>query len=1149
MRKVCLLLMLAVYGLYSHAQILQKNISLSKQHQPLATLLTEAAKQAGCKISFPAEEVAGKNDVSVHCVNKPLGEAMQQMLEGTALDFKSVSGTVVVYVKTGPLLPQETAVNLAGIVRNEQGAPLAYVTVQVSTGGVITNSTGAYMLRNVPAGAVVRISCMGYETITLKAQELADMKDVVMKFGRHNLGTVEVTTAYQRIRPEQSTGAIASITTKEYESRISTDFLSGIQNKLPGVLINNDMKFEGNSLFQIRGLSTISANKQPLIVVDGYPTELSLDAINPNEIKSVTVLKDAAAATIYGVRASNGVVIIERKQAEIGRTKFAFRTTLGFTGKEKYNTYRLGPNTAVLDYLRDNYKDGTDMPVDWSYYKTRYYNYQPGYEILLDRNAGLINQSGLEKRFAELGAYNNAADYSRLFLRTAVTQQYDLNFSGGSERATYYVSANYKGDRLSQINNNDSRFLLSGRANYKFNRRFALELTTDYLETQNRTAPVPDFMNVYGYERFQDKNGNPLPVFAGSRMNPVFNDSIRKLGLYDNLAYPLVDVNEISDLTKTVNNKIIANFTYQLGHGFSLRFGGIYENSRADLKHYASEKSSEARQYVNEYAEQGTNGIIYNIPRGGYIRQATNNTLSYTLRAQLDYNKILNDQHSFNLILGAENRKVTNESNKSAVFGYNDQTLLQLPVDYNKIFTGYWVSAFAGGNPRLNYSDLFGKGYSDDRFVSGYFNGVYAYRGKYSLSGSVRIDQSNLFGTDPKYRYKPLWSLGAGWNIDQERFMQGAKWLDALKLRAAYGFNGNTSKASIPQIVAAYATNLRTNPPSTALDLASMQNAALRWEQTQNLNVGLDFRFIGRIYGSLDYYLKKSKDLLAASQIDPTKGSSSAVLNAASIRNNGVELNLHADWISHKRFNWNTGIALSVNTNKVLSLYVNNQADSYSFISNNYVVGYPVGAMFSYRYAGLDTTGLPLMYDVNGKIKQPGYGALNEGFRDLVYNGNSIPSMSAGLSNRVDIGNFYVYCMIDYYGGFKTRVPAPSIYNTRPLEGSENYFRHPGDEKKTDVMGLYPYWLYNNYHFYVYNNADRNVVNGAYFVLRDITLSYDFRNVEQIKRLGFSSFELKLQASNLTTIGLNKYDYSLATGSFARRHLVPSYTIGLFTNF
>ncbi|MBC9932083.1 SusC/RagA family TonB-linked outer membrane protein [Chitinophaga qingshengii] len=1152
MRRVCLLLLFAMHVHLGYAQILQKTISLSLDHQPLSVILTEAGKQAGCKISFPADEVAAWKDMSIHCTNKSLGDALGQLLQETNLACKALPNAVAVFRKPAPAnRQQEPAVQLKGVVKNDQGTPLPYVTVAVGTTGMMTTNSGAYFLANVAAKATVRISCVGYEPRTFVAADLAAMSEVVLKFGRHSLGVVEVSTAYQRIRPEQSTGSIAAITTKDYESRISTDFLSGIQNKLPGVLINKDIKFEDNALFQIRGLSTISANKQPLIVVDGYPTELTLDAINPNEIKSVTVLKDAASATIYGVRASNGVIIIERKQAEIGRTKFAFRSTLGITPKENYSTYRLAPGDVPLRYQRDFNKDGDDLPVDWSYYVNSYRNYQPGYDILLDKKAGNITQAQLEDRYAQLASYNNAADYSRLFLRSAVNQQYDLNISGGTQQATYYVSANYTGNRYTQKNNNDNRFLLSARANYRFNKRLSLELTTDYLETKGQVAPVPDFMSLYPYERFQDASGKPAAIFGGSFMNPAFNDTLIKKGLYDNMNYPLVNMNEVKDRNRTVNNKVIANFNYRIGHGFSLRFGGIYENSRSDLKHYASEKSTEARQYVNQYAEQTATGILFNVPKGGYINQNNLNSMSYTLRAQLDYNKIIHDQHSLNLILGAETRKVVSESSISSTFGYNDQTLLQSPVDYNKILTSSWISAFAAANPMLSFNKLFGKTYQDDRYVSGYFNGIYTFRGKYSLSGSLRIDQSNLFGTDPRYRYKPLWSAGGAWNLDQEAFMQGLTWLDALKLRVAYGINGNTSKASIPLIVAQYVNNLRTSPVSTALNMLSMENAALRWEQTDNLNAGLDFRVIGRVYGSLDYYQRKSTDLLADAQLDPTKGASSAKLNAASIRNQGVELNLHADWISRRRFNWNTGIALAHNTNKVLSLYINNQKASTSYLGSNgnYVVGYPAGGIFSYRYAGLDTAGLPLMYNAAGKIKTPGFSAADEGFSDLVYNGAGIPTITAGISNRIDIGNFYVYCMVDYYGGFSTRTPPPSPSASRPLAGSESYFRQKGDETATDVMGLYPYWLMNLYHTYVYNYADRWVVNGAYLVLRDVTVSYNFRNTPAIRRMGFTNFEVKLQASNIATIGFNKFNYSLATGSFARRHLVPTYTIGVFTNF
>ncbi|MCK7556290.1 hypothetical protein MKQ70_15200 [Chitinophaga sedimenti] len=254
----------------------------------------------------------------------------------------------------------------------------------------------------------------------------------------------------------------------------------------------------------------------------------------------------------------------------------------------------------------------------------------------------------------------------------------------------------------------------------------------------------------------------------------MYNDILIANGLYDHNYYPLVDANEITDKTHTVNNRITANFTYDFGGGFDVQFGGIYETSTSDLDYYASEASSVARRYMNAYAARNTDGSLkFNIPKGGYLRQMGTSTSSYTARAQLNYNRRFAGVHSINGIIGAEVRNLVNKSKLASYFGYNDETLLQQPVDYASIVTGALRGTFNLGAPlQNNMTGLFNQQYSQDRFLSGYANLVYAYKSTYSLTGSIRIDQSNLFGTNPKYKYKPLWSTGAAWNIHNEEFMQ-----------------------------------------------------------------------------------------------------------------------------------------------------------------------------------------------------------------------------------------------------------------------------------------------------------------------------------------------------------------------------------------
>ncbi|WP_159451658.1 SusC/RagA family TonB-linked outer membrane protein [Pedobacter africanus] len=1159
MRINLIIILMTSFLLQVSAGSFAQKITLNEKNASFEAIINKIQAQSGYDFIGNTVLIRTAKPVSINVKEISLAQALELCFANQDLSYTLKDKTVVIKHKQASIFDKVvdffTAIEIRGKVLDEKGNPLAGASIKVkgSDKGTVSNSNGEFLLENLNENAILQIHFVGYITKEITAKVLKENPVVRLEINTGELNEVAVvSTGYQKIPTEQLTGSTSTINKKAYESPIITNnFLQGLQNKLPGVLINGDLKFEGNSLFQIRGISTISATKQPLVVVDGYPTELSLDAINPNEIESVTVLKDAAAAAIYGVRASNGVIIVERKKAVKGDAKFEFRSTLSVTSKEDYTTYRLAPNTARMNYRIDSYDRTGSQNRD--YFTNNPGRYNGGDEPLIDLASGLITRAEMEKRMAEQYAYDNKDDYSRFFEQNKVTQQYDFNFSGGTEKALYYISSNLTRNQNSKIKSNDQRFLLSGRGTYNFNDKLSFVLTTDFMQNKGNGTPVYNYTDFYSFERFQDDNGTPLSTFAGSPTNPLYNPGIIAKGYYDNRYYPLKEINEVSDQSKSTSNKVVGDLFYKIIPGLTLKMGGVYEYSSNNIKHYASENAAEIKQYVNLYSEVGTDGSIkFNLPKGGYNKTKVGTTTGYTLRAQLNYDKKLNEDHAINVITGAEIRKVTSELNGYANFGYSEQTLLQQPVDYNKILTGSWFNTLFPNNS-LSYTDLFQKTFSDDRFASAYFNGVYGYKSKYMVSGSIRIDQSNLFGTDPKYRYKPLWSFGVAWNVDKEAFMENAVWINKLKLRISDGFNGNVSKASLPQILANYAQNLRTSPTSTGLNIQSLENSALRWEETSNFNTGLDFTLFNRISGSIDYYSKRSSDLLGNTAIDPTKGASFTTLNSAKINNKGLEISLNSDWLHRKGFNWNTGIAFSYNTSKVLNVYQNNLKLNYQYVdgsnANNYIVGYPVGAMFSFRFAGLNQRGLPTVYDKNGNTKELYANTNDEGINDLNYSGNGVPPYAIGISNRFDIGPFYLYAMVDLYTGFKTRIPRPSIFSNRPLEGAENYFRTAGDEANTDVLGFYAFSNMDiTRTFAVYDNSDKYVVNGSYILLRDVTLSYRFKN-QVFKQLGFSNFELKAQGSNLFTKGFNKYNYSLATGNYARRNLVPTFTIGLFTNF
>lgn len=1152
--KITTLLIFAVLFQLSAASRAQ--ITIVDKQITLERVFKEIEKQAGYDFFYNNDLIKNISPVSLNLKNASITAVLDASLNGLPLHYKVVENSVVITKKNDVNAAQKPLLLSVEIsVLDEFGKPIPGVSIVSKRKGSsvgMTNKEGKFTVLDAEDGDVLIFRFLGYaiKTVTIGKSRSIELR---LEPIESKLDEVQISTGYQYIKPEQSTGSVTVMRNKEYDSRINTtDFLTALQSRIPGLLVNNDIDFEGNSLFQIRGISTINGNKQPLIVIDGFPTELSLSSINPNEIESVTVLRDAAAATIYGVRASNGVIVIERKKAKVGKPNVAYRATLSVTPKENYERYRWDPDgsNTLIEHSKELYNGIGSTAYSFMIAPTfgTLFTYPMPYAIIARNLAGVITNEEANSQFETLRQYNNAGDYSDLFLRSATTQTHNINVSGGTENATYFINGRYNNSALNKIKNGGKLFELSARTNLKLSKRLSVELNTNFQESKDVGAPVPDINTLYPYESFSDANGNPLSTYRGSKISVFYNDVIKGLGLLDNLYYPLQEVDLVSDKRHSISNRFIANFKYDMGKGFKLTFGGVYETATTDARHLANENSSEVRQIINRYTEITTaNTLVLNVPKGDYLKQTTNKSEGYTIRTQLDYNKQINADHAINLISGLEMRRQVESGSSTANLGYSDQTLLQRPVNYSLIQSGSYVSIYGRNNPALVYDDLFKQAYVENRFLSGYLNAVYNYKGKYSLTGSARIDQSNLFGSDPKNRYKPAWSVGAGWNIDREKFVQPLNWINSLKMRAALGFNGNIAKNVLPQVIASAKIN-SFDYSLNSLGLLSPANSRLRWEQTFNFNLGLDYRIFENVSGNIDYYVKKSVDILATNEVDPTRGVTSATINESTIRNGGLEISLNADWIKQRTFNWNTGFIFSKNMSKILKVYNVNvppNSKSFTYATGNrtaYLEGYAVGGIFNYRYAGIDNTGKVLIYDKDGNTKN--FDVNDQGLDDVDYVGSSIPAYNIGLSNRVDIGDFYAFAMINYFGSFRTKIPLLDPAATRPLKGANNFWRKPGDENIPDVMPA----LNTGYSSYL-AATDRFVVDGTYFTLGDVTIAYSFRKSNFVKKARLSNLELRAQASNIYTFALNKHNYSVATRSFEKSYLTPTYSAALVVNF
>ncbi len=475
LRVMRLIILFFITGfLHLSAASYSQTVTLQGHNMSLEKIFESVRLQTGYEISGFGDVLKDTKPVNVDVRQMAIDDFLKVILrdqpltaemEGKTIILSRRKGTNFVQNKSGSVTgtTMQQPIIVSGIIIDSIGHPIPRATIRVlkTELGVAADEKGQFWFPNLPEDAVLHISSIGYREMDISLSDIlsdnpANIRNVRVKksadfveltiilFASENaLADVEITpinTGYLKILPQQSTGAVSQINTRQFESQINTNLLMGLQNKLSGLLINNDIKFNGNNLFQVRGISTFSAGASPLIVMDGYPTNLSINDINPNEIKAVTLLKDAAAAAIYGAKASNGVIVVERKEAISGKPQLSFRSTFGFQPSENYSKYRWAPDDTYINYLRGLYLDGDRVT---SSTLGTMYSISPGLEYIYQKAAGFITQDQMVERFNDLLSYNNIKDYDRLFLRTAFSQAYNLDISGGNDAAKYYVTGNY----------------------------------------------------------------------------------------------------------------------------------------------------------------------------------------------------------------------------------------------------------------------------------------------------------------------------------------------------------------------------------------------------------------------------------------------------------------------------------------------------------------------------------------------------------------------------------------------------------------------------------------------------------------------------------------------------------------------------------
>lgn len=1020
------------------------------------------------------------------------------------------------------------------VISRESKLPLQAVTVaaQQQQAATQTNKEGNFVI-TASGTDTLYITHAGYNSLRIPVSGgLAQPLLIELEVAAKELEEVLISTGYQSVPKERSTGAYNSLGNALLSQQVSTGILERLEAVANGLSVGRKNNTTPNQLM-IRGLSTINGPKDPLIIVDNFPYEGDIGSINPNDVESITLLKDAAAASIWGARAGNGVIVITTKKGKYSQPlQVELNTSLKITEAPDLYYFPRISSSALIDVEQFLFSKG------WRFADTASLErppFSPVYEILFRQRKGLLSAAEATEQINALRGYDVREQFNRYFYQNAISQQYALNLKGGSQNMAWLLSGGV--DR--NVDNLDAAFnRLTLRSENRIRLTKKISLSTGlYWIQSNSVSGKPGYSEIRQYKvglpsytRFADDAGNALSLAKDYRSS--YTDTAGGGNLLNWQYLPLEEYRHTRKTNRLQNLLATAGLSYNLFKGLTADLKYQYQRQQLNGQTLYTADSYFARDRVNRFYQPFA-ANKFPVPKGGILDLSEAAIESQNGRGQLNYEQSWK-QHSIVALAGAELRQTRTTGTSSRFYGYNNENGTYGKVDFANTYPGFVTGSplFIDNNQSLS-EQL-------NRFVSVFANAAYTYRQRYTVSLSGRRDASNTFGVRTNDKWTPLWSAGASWDIAAERFYK-LKAVSYLRLRITYGFSGNVDPSLSAQTTIRYSSSNPFSQTPTA-ETDRYYNPDLRWEKSRQFNAALDFKaFNNRLWGSLDVYQKKGTDLYGPALLDYTTGLGvpSITKNVAAMLATGADIELNS--INLKgAFTWTSNLNLSLYKDRVTAYYLRSLQGS-NFVGDGIgisgLVGKPVNAVFSYQWAGLDPlTGDPQGFDASKQVSK-NYGALTGSavtIDDLVDHGPAMPKHFGSLGNTVSWKGLAVTVRFIYKFGHYFRRPSVN-YNSlfSSLEGHadfSNRWQVPGDETRTSIPSMVYPLVANREAFY--QNAAVLVEKADLIRLQYITLAYSLTR-EQVKQLPVQAVQLY---ANLNDLGLiwraNKHqfdpDYTMA---------------------
>lgn len=1047
---------------------------------------------------------------------------------------------------------QDTTIVRGKVSGAEEGVALPQVSVEnlVTHRGTFTNAQGEFSI-GVHRGDSIRFTYAGKaaRTITFRGEKFIDVQ---LTEGDRALSEV-VVTGYQTIEKKKFAGAAATVRMDEIKMNGQTDVSRMLEGRAAGVSVQNVSGTFGTApKVRIRGATSINGDNKPLWVVDGVvledivnisndqlssgdPTTLlgsAVAGLNANDIESFEILKDAAAAALYGARAMNGVVVITTKKGRTGKPVVSYTGNFSSYLKPNYRDFDIMNSAQQMSILAElerkgslnaNILDRADNGVFGKMYELMN-------KVNSDGTFALPNTIDARKQFLERYAKANT-DWFDILFRNNFIQEHSLNISSGTERSQSYFSTSYYGDNGWTPADKVHRYTLNFRNNYRFSDRLSADFTTVGSVREQRTPgalarnPNPvdgtydrDFdINPFNYALHTSRT---ITAYDTTGNREYFRHNFAPFNILTELENNYIDL-------KVMDLRLQGGLNYKISPDLKYEFIGAIRYVKSSQEHQITENSNMA----NAYRAAGTSTIRQNnkflyrdpdnpdaepvvvLPYGGFYNRTENLLVSYDFRNSISYNKTFNDLHSISLLGGQQVKYADRQEFSNTGYGYQYDNGGVPFVDYRILKQTI----------ELNFP-YYGMTKDYDRFVAFYATGTYTYNSKYNLTGTVRYDGSNRLGKSRRARWLPTWSVAGSWNVEQEKFMENVSWVDALTLRASYGLTASMGPATNSSIVLKNITTNRTylTERESVIQLANLENSELTWEKLYTTNLGVDATLFNKFLNiSMDVYNRRSFDLISLVKTSGVGGEPYKAANYADMESQGAELLVGALIVNNRTWKWRTNLTAGYNTNKITN--AKNEPIIFDLVQaeGGNKQGYPVRSLFSLQFKGLDhLTGVPQFVDETGKTNSAVY-LQDQNTSYLVYEGPVDPKLTGGLLNSVSYKDFTLSVFITYQAGNKIRLYPAFRNNYTDLDAMPKEFfdrwEMPGDEKYTNVPSILGAFEqsqlngstpYNNY-----NYSTERVAKGDMIRLKNVSLTWQVP-AKTVKRLGVSNLSLQAVANN-----------------------------------